>query len=114
MHSFMCFLHGIGAQQALQILSPAIACVQEAEVAKMLKARMNSGKSASTSAPQSDSVITDAIFADLDTEGQHCHLSYHSTLCHTGKLNLKNISMTACWEQHCCLFAISTHMLRLC
>lgn len=42
---------------------------KEAEVAKMLKARMNSGKSASTSAPQSESVITDTIFADLDTEG---------------------------------------------
>ena len=45
-------------------------CLQEAEVADMLKARINSGKAASTS--QADSkpgVEEDSIFADLDRDG---------------------------------------------
>ena len=45
-------------------------CPQEAEYAEMLKARIDSGKSASTSASKADAVDGDTIFADLDTEGE--------------------------------------------
>ena len=46
--------------------------LQEADVADMLKARINSGKSASTSTSHADDkygVEDDSIFADLDTDG---------------------------------------------
>lgn len=44
--------------------------LQEAEVADMLKARINSGKAASTSqADPKPGVEDDSIFADLDTDG---------------------------------------------
>ena len=49
-------------------------CVQEAEFAEMLKARIDSGKSASTSASKADAVDGDTIFADLDTEGESAQI----------------------------------------
>lgn len=55
---------------SVAILTLLVRCLQEAEVADMLKARINSGKAASTS--QADSkpgVEDDSIFADLDTDG---------------------------------------------
>ena len=46
--------------------------LQEAELAEMLEARINSGKSASTSAPVANgklNIESDSIFANLDTDG---------------------------------------------
>ena len=46
--------------------------LQETELAEMLQARVNSGKSASTSAPAANGKLgieNDSIFADLDTDG---------------------------------------------
>ena len=48
------------------------AVLQETELAEMLDARVNSGKSASTSAPAANGKLgieNDSIFADLDTDG---------------------------------------------
>ena len=58
--------------------------VQETEVADMLKARISSGKSASTSAPQADGKLgtdEDSIFADLDTNGVHATFVLGAVLC---------------------------------
>lgn len=46
--------------------------LQEKDLAEMLEARINSGKTASTSAPAANGnlgVESDSIFADLDTNG---------------------------------------------
>lgn len=46
--------------------------LQETELAEMMEARVNSGKSASTSAPAANGKLgieNDSIFADLDTDG---------------------------------------------
>ena len=43
--------------------------IQEAEYAEMLKSRIESGKSASTSSPSEAGVEEDSIFADIDTDG---------------------------------------------
>ena len=52
---------------------PCPSHLQEADFAEMLKARISSGKSASTShADGTSGIDEDSIFADLDTEGtQH-------------------------------------------
>ena len=50
----------------------ALQILQEAEFAEMQKARISSGKSASTSQADGKSGIDeDSIFADLDTDGTH-------------------------------------------
>lgn len=56
--------------------------MQEAEYAEMLKARLESGKSASTSASGTGEAGVDenSIFADLDLDGT---LPYHSFLSRT-------------------------------
>ena len=51
---------------------PCNGILQETELAEMLEARVNSGKSASTSAPAANGKLgikNDSIFADLDTDG---------------------------------------------
>lgn len=62
--------------------------LQETELAEMLEARVNSGKSASTSAPVDGKlgIDNDAIFADLDTDGMsHAWQQHRNLLQHDGQ-----------------------------
>ena len=76
---------GCGAKMMLLLphgqLSMRTAMVlQETELAEMLQARVNSGKSASTSAPAANGKLgieNDSIFADLDTDGTSDALQQH-------------------------------------
>ncbi len=69
--------HEMNAQEHLAAEPEYAADLQEEEIAEMLKARIKSGKSASTSSSLTGGkagVEDDSIFADLDTNGilSHC------------------------------------------
>lgn len=79
--------------------------LQETELAEMLEARVNSGKSASTSAPVTDGKLgidNDAIFADLDTDGMSkTWQSHRNSLQHDQKCSKSAAFSAAC---HCAVW----------
>ena len=74
--------------------------MQETEVADMLKARISSGKSASTSAPQADGKLgtdEDSIFADLDTNGVHATCVLGALLCMVARFHKNTCQALKSW-----------------